>query len=89
MNSFSLDLTSDSKISKLISCYSRGQLSWVLIPISFFIIYNNKYIKYLSYAFIAIAIIGTIDTYLVYKYLFNDSVMIYNITNTIIVIILV
>jgi hypothetical protein len=89
MNSFSLDLTSDSKISKLISWYSRGQLSWVLVPISFFIIYNKKYIKYLSYAFIAIAIIGTIDTYLVYKYLFNDSVMIYNITNTIIVIILV
>ena len=88
MNSFSLSLTSDNRISKLFSLYTRGQLSWILVPISFFIIYNKKYIKYFSYAFIAIAIIGTIDTYLIYKYFFNDSVMRYNITNSIIFIII-
>jgi hypothetical protein len=66
--------TSDDNIfSKFFSYYSRGQLSWVLVPISFFIIYHKKYIKYFSYAFITIAIIGTIDTYLIYKYEFSNS----------------
>lgn len=74
MNSSSLNLTSDNNIfSNFFSYYSRGQLSWVLVPISFFIIYHKKYIKYFSYAFITIAIIGTIDTYLIYKYEFNNS----------------
>ena len=76
MNSFNLTLTSDNNtiISKLFSHYTRGQLSWILVPVAFFIIYNKKYIKYFSYAFITIAIIGTIDTYLVYKYYFNSSI---------------
>jgi hypothetical protein len=78
MNSFNLNLPNDNYI---FSYYSRGQLSWVLVPIAFFIIYNKKYIKYFSYAFISIAIIGIIDTYLIYKYVFNNS-------NTIITIIL-
>jgi hypothetical protein len=78
MNSFNLNLSNDNYI---FSYYSRGQLSWVLVPIAFFIIYNKKYIKYFSYAFISIAIIGIIDTYLIYKYVFNNS-------NTIITIIL-
>ena len=62
MNSFNLTLTSDNNtiISKLFSHYTRGQLSWILVPVAFFIIYNKKYIKYFSYAFITIAIIGTI-----------------------------
>lgn len=73
MNSSNLNLLSDNNFLKLFSYYSRGQLSWVLVPISFYIIYNKKYIKYFSYAFITIAIIGTIDTYLIYKYEFNNS----------------
>ena len=41
-----------------------GQLSWVLIPISFYIIiYKKELIKYFSCVFICIAIIGTIITY--------------------------
>ena len=45
-----------------------GQLSWVLIPISFYIIiYKKELIKYFSYVFICIAIIGTLDTYLIYS----------------------
>ena len=76
MDSFTLKLTNNNNnnnFSKLFSLYTRGQLSWILVPIAFFIIYNKKYIKYFSYAFIAIAIIGTIDTYLIYKYVFMDS----------------
>jgi hypothetical protein len=72
MKSSSLNLINNN-FSKLFSHYTRGQLSWVLVPVAFFIIYNKKYIKYFSYAFITIAIIGTIDTYLVYKYVFIDS----------------
>ena len=73
MEQFSLILTSDNNLSKLFSYYTRGQLSWILVPISFLIIYYKKYIKYFSYAFIAIAIIGTIDSYLLYKYEFSNS----------------
>jgi hypothetical protein len=73
MKTSSFNLTSNNIFSKFFHYYSRGQLSWVLVPISFFIIYHKKYIKYFSYAFITIAIIGTIDTYLIYKYEFNNS----------------
>ena len=42
----------------------NGQLSWVLIPISFYIIiYKKELIKYFSCVFICIGIIGTIITY--------------------------
>ncbi len=42
----------------------KGQLSWVLIPISLYIIiYKKELIKYFSCVFICIAIIGTIVTY--------------------------
>ena len=45
----------------------KGQLSWVLVPISLYIIfYKKELIKYISYIFICIAIIGTIDTHLIY-----------------------
>lgn len=51
-----------------------GRLSWFLVPF-FIIIYLNKdYIKYFSYPSIAVAIIGTIDTYymyLKYKYFWS------------------
>ena len=77
MDSFTLKLTNNNNnnnsFSKLFSLYTTGQLSWVLIPISFFIIYHKKYITYFSYAFISIAIIGTIDTYLIYKHHFNSN----------------
>ena len=39
-----------------------GMLSWVLIPIAIFIIYNKTYITYFSYIFIYIALIGIIET---------------------------
>ena len=48
-----------------------GQLSWVLIPISFYIIiYKKELIKYFSYVFICIAIIGTIINH---SYLLNEK----------------
>ena len=43
-----------------------GSLSIVLIPIALIIILHNKFIKYFSYVFLCIAIIGTIDTYFRY-----------------------
>jgi hypothetical protein len=43
----------NSKYSK----YTK-QLSWILIPIACYIIYNEKYIKYFNYIFIYIALIG-------------------------------
>lgn len=43
------------------------QLSWILIPISLFIIYNKKYIKYFNYIFIYIALIGILDNHFQYK----------------------
>jgi preprotein translocase subunit SecE len=45
----------------------KGQLSWVLIPISLYIIiYKKELIKYFSCVFICIAIIGTNNGYLFY-----------------------
>ena len=45
----------------------KGQLSWVIIPISLYIIfYKKELIKYFSYIFICTAIIGTIQGYLFY-----------------------
>jgi hypothetical protein len=52
----------NSKYSK----YTK-QLSWILIPIACFIIYNKKYIKYFNYIFIYIALIGIIDNYFQFK----------------------
>jgi len=43
-----------------------GRLCWLLIPFLIIILYNNNYIKYFSYVSIAVAIIGTIDTYYMY-----------------------
>ena len=39
------------------------QLSLILIPIALVIIYNKTFIKYFSYIFIYIAVIGMIDNY--------------------------
>ena len=51
----------------------KGQLSWGLVPISLYIIfYKKELIKYISYIFICIAIIGTLDTYLVYSKYFAE-----------------
>jgi hypothetical protein len=45
----------------------KGQLSWVIIPISSYIIfYKKELIKYFSYIFICTAIIGTNNGYLFY-----------------------
>ena len=43
-----------------------NRLSWILIPISLYIIWNKKYIKDFSYIFIYIALVGSIDTILVF-----------------------
>jgi hypothetical protein len=48
-----------------------GQLSWVLVPISLYIIiYKKELIKYFSHIFICIAIIGTIINH---SYLLNEK----------------
>jgi hypothetical protein len=45
----------------------KGHLSTLLVPISLYIIfYKKELIKYISYVFICIAIIGTFDSYLVH-----------------------
>ena len=42
----------------------RGELSWVLVPIVFILIfYFNNYIKYVSLIFLLIGIVGIIDSY--------------------------
>jgi hypothetical protein len=42
----------------------RGELSWVLVPIVFILIfYFNNYIKYVSLIFLVIGIVGTIDAF--------------------------
>ena len=43
-----------------------GRLSLFLIPIAILIILHKKLVKYFSYIFLCIAIIGLIDTYFVY-----------------------
>jgi hypothetical protein len=56
----------------------QGQLSWVLVPISLYIIfYKKELIKYISYIFICIAIIGTYDTYLIYSKYFAEVNLLY------------
>ena len=46
---------------------TKGQLSWFLVPVSLYILlYKKELIKYISYVFICIAIIGTFDSYLVH-----------------------
>ena len=44
----------------------KNKLSIVLIPIGLFILIHKKFIKYFSYAFLCIAIIGTIEIYYLY-----------------------
>lgn len=46
---------------------NNGMLSWLLIPLSFIILYYKTYIKYFSYAFVVIAIIGIVETILLIK----------------------
>jgi hypothetical protein len=51
----------------------RGELSFILVPISIFIILNHKYlIKYINYNLVFIAIVGVIDT--IYKFFINERV---------------
>ena len=48
-----------------------GSLSFILLPIAILIIFHKKLVKYFSYIFLCIAIIGTIDSYyrfIIYKY---------------------
>ena len=51
------------------------QLSWILIPLSLIIIYNEKYINYFNYLFLYIACIGIIDNIFQYKY--HKSLFVY------------
>ena len=46
---------------------SDKQLSLILVPIAFIIIYYDVYIKYFNYIFIYIALIGIIDNYFKFK----------------------
>lgn len=70
---------------------NNGRLSWLLIPLSLYILYYKTYIKYFSYLFIVIAIIGIVDTILLfekYNYFFLNSasiilhaILLYPLTN--------
>tara|TARA_B110001450_G_scaffold74540_3_gene71039 strand:- start:1712 stop:2155 length:444 start_codon:yes stop_codon:yes gene_type:complete len=70
---------------------NNGMLSWLLVPISFYILYYKTYIKYFSYIFVVIAIIGIVDTILLfekYNYFFLISasiilhtILLYPLTN--------
>ena len=44
-----------------------GRLSLVLVPVAILIILNKKLIKYFSYIFLCIALIGIIDSYFEYE----------------------
>jgi UDP-N-acetylmuramyl pentapeptide phosphotransferase/UDP-N-acetylglucosamine-1-phosphate transferase len=44
-----------------------GRLSLALVPIAVLIILNKKFIKYFSYIFLCIALIGIVDSYLEYE----------------------
>ena len=66
-------------------------LSWLLIPLSYIILYYKSYIKYFSYAFVVIAIIGIVETILLiekYNYfllisvsLILHAILLYPLTN--------
>jgi hypothetical protein len=46
----------------------RGELSWVLVPIIFIMIYYfNAYIKYVSLIFLLVGIVGCINSYNISK----------------------
>jgi len=70
---------------------NNGRLSWLLIPLSYLILYYKSYIKYFSYAFVVIAIIGIVDTILLierYNYfllisasLILHAILLYPLTN--------
>jgi len=66
-------------------------LSWLLIPLSYIILYYKTYIKYFSYTFVVIAIIGIVETILLiekYNYfllistsLILHAILLYPLTN--------
>ena len=70
---------------------NNGMLSWLLIPLSYIILYYKSYIKYFSYAFVVIAIVGIVDTILLierYNYfllisasLILHAILLYPLTN--------
>ena len=70
---------------------NNGMLSWLLIPLSYLILYYKSYIKYFSYAFVVIAIVGIVDTILLierYNYfllisasLILHAILLYPLTN--------
>ena len=70
---------------------NNGRLSWLLIPLSYLILYYKSYIKYFSYAFVVIAIIGIVETILLiekYNYfllisasLILHAILLYPLTN--------
>lgn len=46
---------------------NNGMLSWLLIPLSYLILYYKTYIKYFSYVFVVVAIIGIIESILLFE----------------------
>ena len=70
---------------------NNGRLSWLLIPLSYLILYYKTYIKYFSYIFVVIAIIGIVETILLiekYNYfllisasLILHAILLYPLTN--------
>lgn len=70
---------------------NNGMLSWLLIPLSYLILYYKTYIKYFSYTFVVIAIIGIVETILLiekYNYfllisasLILHAILLYPLTN--------
>ncbi len=46
---------------------NNGMLSWLLIPLSYLILYYKTYIKYFSYVFVVIAIIGIVESILLFE----------------------
>lgn len=70
---------------------NNGMLSWLLIPLSYLILYYKTYIKYFSYIFVVIAIIGIVETILLiekYNYfllisasLILHAILLYPLTN--------
>lgn len=70
---------------------NNGMLSWLLIPLSYIILYYKTYIKYFSYTFVVIAIIGIVESILLiekYNYfllisasLILHTILLYPLTN--------
>lgn len=53
-----------------------GRLSWGLLPLSLYIIiFKSEFVKYFSYIFISIALIGSIETYVFFTKYYKDNLI--------------